>query len=146
MNKRLKRCLNEEARLEKKIAELQAHLKDVRAARKQEEDLAILRSIRSMKLEKNELLKLLDGIQSGEVDILRIDDLIEEGSTGSTDAPVMEQQADNYSVASGAGAKGEAGSDYPEDELSDNTSDATTGTLYSGAPESEVDYVSQTNA
>ena len=85
MNKRLRKYLDEEARTEKKIAELQEHLKDVRAARKQEENDAIVRSIRSMKLEKHELLELLDGIQSGEVDMLRTEDFLDDD--GSMDAP-----------------------------------------------------------
>lgn len=89
MNKRLKKVLEEEARTEKKIAELQAHLRDLRAARKQEEDAAILRSIRSMKLEKNELLELLNGIQSGEVNMLWNEDFLDEDD-GSTDAPEEE--------------------------------------------------------
>ena len=86
MNKRLRKYLDEEARTEKKIAELQEHLRDVRAARKQEENDAIVRSIRSMKLEKHELLELLDGIQSGEVDMLRTEDFLDE-EDGSMDAP-----------------------------------------------------------
>ena len=71
MNKRLRKYLDEEARTEKKIAELQEHLKDVRAARKQEENDAIVRSIRSMKLEK---------------DMLRTEDFLDE-EEGSIDAP-----------------------------------------------------------
>lgn len=67
MNRKLKRLIEDEERTMEKIEELQFHLKDVRAARKQEEDLEIVRSIRTMKLGARELFNLLTGIQDGSV-------------------------------------------------------------------------------
>ena len=52
-----------------KIEELQEHLKELRIARKQEEDEQIVRSIRTMKLGARELLSLINGIQDGSVSI-----------------------------------------------------------------------------
>ena len=48
-----------------RIAELQDFLKEIREARKQEEDLEIVRSIRSMKLGARDLFDLLTAIQDG---------------------------------------------------------------------------------
>ena len=62
MNKKLKRYLEE-------IAELKGHLKNVRAAQKQEEDLEIVRSIRGMKLSGRDLFALLNGLQDGTLKI-----------------------------------------------------------------------------
>lgn len=69
MNKKLKRYLEEIDRTEEKIAELQGHLKSVRAAQKQEEDLEIVRSIRGMKLSGRDLFALLNGLQDGTLKI-----------------------------------------------------------------------------
>ena len=48
-----------------RIAELQDFLKDIREARKKEEDQEIVRSIRSMKLGARDLFDLLTAIQDG---------------------------------------------------------------------------------
>lgn len=69
MSKRLKRLIEDEERTIAKIEELQEHLKEIRIARKQEEDQEIVRSIRTMKLGARELLSLLSGIQDGSVSI-----------------------------------------------------------------------------
>lgn len=69
LSKRLKRLIEDEERTMAKLEELQTHLKEVRIARKQEEDLEIVRSIRTMKLGARELFDLLSGIQSGSVSI-----------------------------------------------------------------------------
>ena len=69
MNRKLKRLIEDEERTMEKIEELQSHLKDVRAARKQEEDLEIVRSIRTRKLGARELFHLLSGIQDGSVSL-----------------------------------------------------------------------------
>lgn len=76
MNKKLKRYLDEAEKTESKIQELQDYLKSVRAAQKQEEDLEMVRSLRSLKLSSHDLFDLLNGIQDGTVTIL----------TNSTDA------------------------------------------------------------
>ena len=66
-NRKLKRLIEDEESTMAKIEELQAHLKEVRTARKQEEDLEIVRSVRTRKLGARDLLELLEGIQSGRV-------------------------------------------------------------------------------
>ena len=52
-----------------KIAELQEHLKRQNTLKRQMEDVEIIKSFRSMKLDSRELLVLLDGIQKGTVTI-----------------------------------------------------------------------------
>lgn len=69
LSKRLKRLIEDEERTMAKLEELQTHLKEVRIARKQEEDQEIVRSIRTMKLGARDLMELLSGIQSGSISI-----------------------------------------------------------------------------
>lgn len=71
MNKKLKRYLDEGERVESKIAELQEQLKGIHAAQKMEEDLEIVKSIRSMKLNGRDLFSLLCGLQEGSVVLKR---------------------------------------------------------------------------
>lgn len=98
MNKKLKRILEEEERTERKIEELQEHLKEVRIARKVEEDNAIIRSVRSMKLDRRSLLELLNGIQSGDanivVDVSEDDDTDVPDDGGSMDSTDADEDAD----------------------------------------------------
>ena len=49
MNRRIKKYLDEIDKTERKITELQAYLKGIRSALKQEEDNEIIKSIRSKK-------------------------------------------------------------------------------------------------
>lgn len=86
MNKRIRKCLTEEDRIDKKIAELLSQKADLEVARGQEEDKEIIKIIRGMNLEKHELADLLDGLKSGEMSILRSDDFLDEDD-GSTGAP-----------------------------------------------------------
>ena len=65
MNRRIKKYLDEIDKTERKITELQAYLKGIRSALKQEEDNEIIKSIRSKKYSSQELLKILTGIQDG---------------------------------------------------------------------------------
>ena len=67
MNKKIKKYLDEIAKTEKKIADLQQYLRGVQAALKQEEDNEMIRCIRGMKMDNNQLYDLLDGIQNGTV-------------------------------------------------------------------------------
>lgn len=109
MNKKLKKLIEDEEATLAKIDELQEHLKDVRRARKDEENLEIVRSFRTMKLAPREMLSLLDGIQKGNVSIestldadsdgLLYDDSSEDSTkkrkgrdnTGAEDAPESEE-------------------------------------------------------
>ena len=69
MNMRLKKVLDDIQKTEDKIAELQEHLKRHISLKQQMEDMEIIKSFRSMKLDSRELLVLLDGIQKGTVTI-----------------------------------------------------------------------------
>jgi len=107
VNRKLKRLIEEEERTVAKIEELQGHLKDIRIARKQEEDTEIVRSIRTMKLGARELFELLSGIQNGSVSIetlplaedepeepelpdVQDTELINQNEKGANDAPESE--------------------------------------------------------
>ena len=80
MNKKIKKYLDEIAKTEKKIADLQQYLRGVQAALKQEEDNEMIRCIRGMKMENGQLYDLLDGIQNGTVKFQVSRESDEEGS------------------------------------------------------------------
>ena len=69
MNMKLKKILDDIQKTEDKSAELQEHLKRQNTLKQQMEDMEIIKSFRSMKLDSRELLVLLDGIQKGTVTI-----------------------------------------------------------------------------
>ena len=69
MNMKLKKILDDIQKTEDKIEELQEHLKRQNTLKQQMEDVEIIKSFRSMKLDSRELLVLLDGIQKGSVTI-----------------------------------------------------------------------------
>lgn len=77
--------MDEIDKTERKITELQAYLKGIRSALKQEEDNEIIKSIQSKKYSSQELLKILTGIQDGTIgldnngDIQRKESLVKEG-------------------------------------------------------------------
>lgn len=106
MNRKLKRLIDDEENTMARIEELQAHLKEVRIARKQEEDQEIVRSVRARKLGARALLELLEGIQEGRILIepaadLESDETTEEDqtekskdqkNTGAEEAPESEEK------------------------------------------------------
>lgn len=67
MNKKIRRYLEEIEKTEKKIADLQQYLKGIKSALKEEENSEMIRAIRGMKLEGEELLQFLDGLKDGNV-------------------------------------------------------------------------------
>ena len=69
MNKKYKRYLDEIERTEAKIAELQEYLKITKAALKQEEELEMIKAIRSMKLKGRDLFDVLNQMQNGNVSL-----------------------------------------------------------------------------
>ena len=77
--------MDEIDKTERKITELQAYLKGIRSALKQEEDNEIIKSIQSKKYSSQELLKILTGIQDGTIgldkngDIQRKESPVKEG-------------------------------------------------------------------
>ena len=72
MNMKLKKILDDIQKTEDKIAELQEHLKRQNTLKQQMEDMEIIKSFRSMKLDSRELLVLLDGIQTNRNRILGV--------------------------------------------------------------------------
>ena len=73
MNMKLKKLLNDIQKTEDKIAELQEHLKRQNTLRQQMEDIEIVKSFRSMKLDSRRMLELLEGLQEGSVCLPLID-------------------------------------------------------------------------
>lgn len=69
MSKKLGRYLEDIEKTEKKMAELKAHLEAVRQSQKADEDAEIVRSIRSMNVKGWDLIRLLDSIQNGTVEL-----------------------------------------------------------------------------
>ena len=67
LNKRIKKYLEEIEKTEEKIEQLQAYVKGVRVALKQEEDNEIIKSIRSKKMSTEELVDFLGQIQDGTI-------------------------------------------------------------------------------
>ena len=102
-SRRLKRLIEEEEKTLSRIAQQQEYLKEIREARKKEEDLEIIRSIRSMRLGARELLDLLTGIQDGTVSMEMREALLKEAESGE-DLPDPEEEK-------GMPDDGEAGTD-----------------------------------
>ncbi len=73
MSRRLQRYLDEIERTERKIDELQQHLKELRVGQKQEEELEMVRVLRSLKLESKDLMQVLNGLQNGTMSIKDLD-------------------------------------------------------------------------
>lgn len=69
MNRKLHRVLDEIRKTEKKVAEWQEHLKELKLLAEQLENEEIIKTIRSMKLDSHQMLGLLEGIQDGTVSI-----------------------------------------------------------------------------
>lgn len=124
MNKKLKSIIREETRTEKQIEDLQEHLKEVRIRRKQIEDDAILRSIRSLKLDRGSLFDLLNGIQEGNIDMMALiadedeyDEPDEETDSNDEDDTDHSDLADalNKAYQYGAASADEEGSDDYEE-------------------------------
>lgn len=91
MNMKLKKLLNDIQKTEDKIAELQEHLKRQNTLRQQMEDIEIVKSFRSMKLDS---LVLLDGIQKGTVTI----QMDEDGGITVEDAKAPQKKENNAEV------------------------------------------------
>lgn len=67
MNKRIEKYLEEIEKTEKKISDLQVYLKGIKNSLKEEEEKEMVRSIRSMNLDRSDLLSFLQGLQEGSV-------------------------------------------------------------------------------
>ena len=89
MSKKLGRYLEDIEKTEKKMAELKAHLEAVRQSQKADEDAEIVRSIHSMNVKGWDLIRLLDSIQNGTVELRPAE------STGGPDAPPVDDVPEN---------------------------------------------------
>ena len=105
MNKKYKRYLDEIERTEAKIVELQEYLKTTKAALKQEEELEMVKAIRSMKLKGRDLFDILNQMQNGNVSLEISEEEAEEKETASLNvnettvpktAPEREDKQDEY--------------------------------------------------
>lgn len=92
MNKKYKRYLDEIERTEAKIAELQEYLKTTKAALKQEEELEMIKAIRSMKLKGRDLFDILNQIQNGNVS-LEITGEAENGVSPEENETMVQEEA-----------------------------------------------------
>lgn len=90
----IKKLLNDIQKTEDKIAELQEHLKRQNTLRQQMEDIEIVKSFRSMKLDSRNLLVLLDGIQKGTVTI----QMDEDGGITVEDTKAPQKKENNAEV------------------------------------------------
>lgn len=91
MNKKYKRYLDEIERTEAKIAELQEYLKTTKAALKQEEELEMIKAIRSMKLKGRDLFDVLNQMQNGNVSLEISGEAEESVSPGVNEIAVQEK-------------------------------------------------------
>lgn len=116
MSRKLKRLIREEDRTMAKIEELQEHLKEVRAARRQEEDTEILKSIRGLKLEAWDLFNMLTGIQDGTVS-METRDLQEEDMPDGADGSAGEdaEEAESREGIHGEENSPDTQADAPKD-------------------------------
>ena len=87
MSKKLSRYLEDIEKTEKKMAELKAHLEAVRQSQKADEDAEIVRSIRSMNVKGWDLLRLLDSIQNGTVELRPVEPASNSGALNADDTP-----------------------------------------------------------
>ena len=94
MNMKLKKILDDIQKTEDKIEELQEHLKRQNTLKQQMEDVEIIKSFRSMKLDSRELLVLLDRIQKGTVTI----QMNEDGGITVEDAKAPQKKENNAEV------------------------------------------------
>lgn len=71
MNKKIERYQIEIRRTREKIADQQRHLKELLAQLKREEDLEMVKSLRSRSMDSDSLYDLLNGIQDGSIRFYR---------------------------------------------------------------------------
>ena len=115
-SRKLKRLIDEEEKIMARIAEQQDFLKEIREARKKEEDLEIIKSIRSMKLGARDLFDLLTAIQAG--------NLSEELRTRLLIAAEEETDPDGNEEMSDAGISGDQnGAEETSPEREENNND-----------------------
>ena len=75
MNRRLKKYMDDIDKVEKKIAEYQEQLQILMAGLKQEQELEMVRTLRSLNLDRRELFSVLNGLQDGTMTISDLEKL-----------------------------------------------------------------------
>ena len=75
MNRRLKKYMDDIDKDEKKIAEYQEQLQILMAGLKQEQELEMVRTLRSLNLDRRELFSVLNGLQDGTMTISDLEKL-----------------------------------------------------------------------
>ena len=98
--------IEEEERTISRIAELQEYLKTIREQRKQEEDLEIIKSIRSMKLGARDLFDLVNGIQDGSVTMEMCQSMLESHKDEDPSETNNDQMPDTEEISREAEAEG----------------------------------------
>ena len=109
--RKLKRLIETEERLVSRISQLQEELKIVRESRKKEEELEMVKTLRSLKLGGRDLFNLLEGIQDGSVSLEKrelpetdVQDgqesedqsgALEEKEAGNEEQPARKEQNEN---------------------------------------------------
>ena len=90
MNRRLKKYMDDIDKVEKKIAEYQEQLQILMAGLKQEQELEMVRTLRSLNLDRRELFSVLNGLQDGTMTISDLEKL-GAGSEEAEDDPAVEE-------------------------------------------------------
>ena len=90
MNRRLKKYMDDIDKVEKKIAEYQEQLQILMAGLKQEQELEMVRTLRSLNLDRRELFSVLNGLQDGTMTISDLEKL-GAGSEGDEDDSAVKE-------------------------------------------------------
>ena len=112
MNRKLHRVLDEIRKTEKKIAEWQEHLKELKLLAEQLENEEIVKTIRSMKLDSRQMLALLEGIQDGTVSIPLPAETLETGVSNRENGTRLDRRIEDMEEMAQEKA--------PESEVRDN--------------------------
>ena len=78
MNRRLKKYMDDIDKVEKKIAEYQEQRQVLMAGLKQEQELEMVHTLRSLNLDRRELFSVLNGLQDGTMTIQDLENMEEK--------------------------------------------------------------------
>ncbi len=115
MNRKLHRVLDDIQKTEEKIATWQEQLRNLNTQREMLENEEIIKSIRSLKLEKRELLAVLEGLQDGKAVIVGEHGTMERpGREGGMETAGQPEKAENMVPEPFAGAMASENSEERE--------------------------------
>lgn len=142
VNKKLTRYIEDAEKTEKKIADLQQHLKDVRAKQRRFEDQEIVRSIRELGLSDRGLVQVLEAIQDGRIS-LNVEDLppVEavdsdrDDSGAQTDAKERKENRNDFGKADLADDSTESAAD--DADLANDSTESEAGRTDSAGASAE---------